>query len=167
MTRYHTKSNQKILIMLLLIYKASSNCKKEIRIGRSPDINRNVNLGKCRLKNFSYNIFSFFKLFLNSCHNCIMRHRNTRRRFLIQRNTECLKFRPFHNWKGETSYNNKIKKSLINNLLINWLLKNLFLNILCFTSLKKSLIEFIHIISCNCCLCIIWGFWLFNSMLLL
>ena len=114
------------------INKVAVDCKMKVVAWRCPDIYAKIDLRNCGLNNLSYDILIKDKLVSCFLNKGCMRSRNYSNGLLIKSITKCLKLLTLNNSEREISYNNKIKKSCLNSLFINYFSKDFIVEIVVF-----------------------------------
>jgi len=108
------------------------DCKIKVVAWRCLDIYVKIDLRNCGLNNPLYDILIKDKLVSCLLNKGYIRSRKYSNGLLIKSITKCLKLLTLNNLEKEILYNNKIKKSCLNNLFINYFSKDFIVKIMVF-----------------------------------
>ena len=132
MAYYLRQSKQDIINIFFYINKVAADYKIKVIAQRYLDIYAKIDLYNCGLNDPLYNILIKDKLFSYLLNKGYIRSRKYANSLLIKSIIKYLKLLILNNLEREILYNNKIKKSYLNNLFINYISKDFIIKIMVF-----------------------------------
>ena len=135
---YLRQKRQNIINIFFCINKVAVDYKIKVITQKYLDIYAKIDLRNYGLNNPLYDILIKNKLISYLLNKGYIRSRKYSNGLLIKSIIKYLKLLTLNNLKGEILYNNKIKKSYLNNLFINYFFKDFIIKIAVF---KPQLIK--------------------------